>query len=184
MWISETVVDQYLQSCSNVIDLARSEAFSQSQMEHITRLPLRQLELNPKVFGRIPMTPSILALFSKITHLHAEQLEIQYLSHFPSFTHLVLSMEVQRKDFIEILEQCPRLKVLMVRVYFHSMRIPEAVGGYESIYGLDDPRVVYLSFSVEASWEMKAKGDRRNACSLAERIVERRLAVARARTLS
>ncbi|TFK73812.1 hypothetical protein BDN72DRAFT_956161 [Pluteus cervinus] len=183
MWIPDTVVDQYLQSCPNIVDLARSEEFSQSQIEHIARLPLRQLELNSKDARSIPMTPSILALFSKITHLHAEELKVQYLSYFPSLTHLVLGMDVERKVFIEVLEQRPGLQVLMVRLYFHSLRIPEVTLG-EVITGLDDPRVVYLNYSVENSWKMKAMGDPRNAWSLSERTVESRLAVARAQRLS
>ncbi|TFK73824.1 hypothetical protein BDN72DRAFT_956169 [Pluteus cervinus] len=173
----EDVADQYLKYCPNIVNLASWKGFSQPQIEHILRLPLRQLDLVSRYPStRIPVIPSVLALFSKITHLGLEVLQIEYLEHFPSLTHLVLGPFVATEVYVELLKQRPGLKVLVVRVadFVYSL-IPRVV--HEDV---DDPRVVRIDCQHRENWRLHALGDPRNAWSLGERVVEERFARIRA----
>ncbi|TFK73826.1 hypothetical protein BDN72DRAFT_893554 [Pluteus cervinus] len=109
----ETVLDQYLEHCPNIVDLASWDQFSQSQIRSIVRLPLSQLILSSDAATSMPLTPPTLKLFPKITHLSIEGLDTSFVSHFPALTHLVFDEYIDFTGWMEVFEQYLKLKVLI-----------------------------------------------------------------------
>ncbi|TFK58568.1 hypothetical protein BDN72DRAFT_966314 [Pluteus cervinus] len=180
--VRDNGVDPYLQYCPNIINFGRQEAFLPSQLEHLVRLPLTQLRLGNPAARSLPLIPSTFILFSKITHLDIKEPDITFLSHFPSLTHLILEEDFDEDlDYevcAEVLRQHPGLKVLIIHVPdFHTGSLPELD---HEITPEMDLRVVHLNYWVIDTWRRKALGDPGNAWSVAERVVEERLARARA----
>ncbi|TFK73811.1 hypothetical protein BDN72DRAFT_834154 [Pluteus cervinus] len=171
-------LDQYLKYCPNIVDFASWEELSQAQIKRVLRLPLSQLHLSGTAVRGMPLTPSTFALLSHVTHFEDD--DHTFLSRLPSLSHFVDNIGGNSATiYVEFLQQHPRLKVLIVWVPdFNFGFLPEVVDWV--IPELDDARVVHLKFGTIENWRMKAWGDPGNAWSFAERVVEGRLAVARA----
>ncbi|TFK73808.1 hypothetical protein BDN72DRAFT_834151 [Pluteus cervinus] len=161
----DNVLDQYLQSCPNIIDFASERTLSDSQIRRLVHLPLYQLNVSFIPKSTIGSPPLISALLSNITHLTVDKYDLTFLPHCPSLTHLVIW-----SDFM------PKLYLLIGLDHGVGPPIlPEL--RYRMI---NDPRMVHLEYETLENWRMKALGDPRNAWSFAERIVERQLARVRA----
>ncbi|TFK73813.1 hypothetical protein BDN72DRAFT_834157 [Pluteus cervinus] len=113
------VLDQYLRYCPNIINFWSDESLSQRQLERLICLPLRHLKLGDSyclssVIPQNAFTSTTTSLFSTITHLDIEELDIPFLSRFLSLTHLVLHEDVGPEVYGEVFRQHPRLKVLSI----------------------------------------------------------------------
>ncbi|TFK60547.1 hypothetical protein BDN72DRAFT_850435 [Pluteus cervinus] len=178
----DEIIDQYLEFCPNVTDFAYWTTLTEPRINSVVRLPnLIQLGLNFHDILDIRFTPSALAAFSKITHVDAEALDVSFLSHFPSLTHLVLRFDHEPDMYNDVLERHPRLKVFILWEYGNFLFPKLECNG---IPGVNDARVVHLKYGTMQNWKMNALGDPQNSWAFAERVVEERLAHTRAQKLA